>query len=277
MTSVAVVTGANQGLGLALVEGLCRTLGPDAIVYLTARDPERGEAAAAALRDAGLAPRYHALDVAVPGSIDGFARHLEREHGGVDIVLSNAAARITRDHEPAGQVRNFILTNNLGTTRMLTAIGPLLRDGGRFVVVASSFGSLRHLAPALHPRFDEAATLDDIDTVMLRYADAVEQGGAEAEGWPAWINIASKVGQVAAVRLYARSDPAALARRDLAIAAACPGLVDTAASRPWFEDMSAAQTPEAAAVDVVWLATAGLADRSLRGELIRHRVVVPWH
>jgi hypothetical protein len=41
--------------------------------------------------------------------------------------------------------------------------------------------------------------------------------------------------------------------------------------------MSAAQTPEAAAVDVVWLATAGLADRSLRGELVRHRVVVPWH
>lgn len=38
MAKVAIVTGANQGLGLALVRGLCRMLGADGIVYLTARD-----------------------------------------------------------------------------------------------------------------------------------------------------------------------------------------------------------------------------------------------
>ena len=43
MQKVAVVSGANQGLGLALVEALCRALGPSAAVYLTARDPARGE------------------------------------------------------------------------------------------------------------------------------------------------------------------------------------------------------------------------------------------
>ena len=41
---VAIVTGANQGLGLALVRALCRTLGDDAAVYLTARDADRGRA-----------------------------------------------------------------------------------------------------------------------------------------------------------------------------------------------------------------------------------------
>lgn len=38
MSKVAIVTGANQGLGLALVRGLCCTLGTEGIVYLTARD-----------------------------------------------------------------------------------------------------------------------------------------------------------------------------------------------------------------------------------------------
>jgi carbonyl reductase 1 len=41
MAKVAVVTGANQGLGLALVRGLCRRLGADGTVYLTARDRGR--------------------------------------------------------------------------------------------------------------------------------------------------------------------------------------------------------------------------------------------
>jgi NAD(P)-dependent dehydrogenase (short-subunit alcohol dehydrogenase family) len=38
MSKIAIVTGANQGLRLALVRGLCGTLGTDGIIYLTARD-----------------------------------------------------------------------------------------------------------------------------------------------------------------------------------------------------------------------------------------------
>ncbi len=58
------------------------------------------------------------------------------------------------------------------------------------------------------------------------------------------------------------------------IDAVCPGLVDTAASRPWFEDMSKAQT--AAAADVVWLATTAYSPALPYGELVRHRQVLPW-
>lgn len=69
--------------------------------------------------------------------------------------------------------------------------------------------------------------------------------------------------------------------RNLLINAACPGLVDTEASRPWFADMSAAQSRAAAAVDVAWLATRnGGADDAPAsapyGELVRHRQIVPW-
>ena len=87
---------------------------------------------------------------------------------------------------------------------MLRAFAPLLRPGGRLLVVASDFGSLRQLPAHLHQRFDtDAISLDDVDATMLAWRDAVVDGRAAEEGWPDWINIPSKVGQVAAVRVLA--------------------------------------------------------------------------
>jgi len=275
MTRVAVVTGANQGLGYALASSLCRTWAPEDVVYLTARDAARGDEAIASLRSRGLAPRLGVLDVDVPDSIERFAAMLEHEHGGVDLVISNAARRMDPAMPPASQVRAFVTTNNLGTTRVIEQFGPLLRDGARLLVVASSFGRLRHLAEPMRARFDRAESLRAVDDVMLSYAGAVERGVAAAEGWPEWINVASKVGQVATMRVFAHAMRDEAERRGLVIDAVCPGLIDTAASRPWFSDMSAAQTPDAAAVDVVWLATAPRAEVPY-GELVRHRAVLDW-
>jgi hypothetical protein len=74
-------------------------------------------------------------------------------------------------------------------------------------------------------------------------------GRDAAEGWPDWINIPSKIGQVAAVRVLARERRDANLADGTLVAAVCPGLVDTEASRPWFEGMSGAQSPEQAAPD----------------------------
>ena len=56
----------------------------------------------------------------------------------------------------------------------------------------------------------------------------------------------------------------------------CPGLIDTAASRPWFEDMSSAQTPEQAADGVLRTVLAEPADPALYGELMQFGQVLPW-
>ncbi len=48
---VAIVTGANRGRGFALIHGLCKTLGDEWEIYLTARDRERGEKAVEKLRE----------------------------------------------------------------------------------------------------------------------------------------------------------------------------------------------------------------------------------
>jgi carbonyl reductase 1 len=279
MSKVAIVTGGNQGLGLALVRGLCSRLGDEGTVYLAARDRERGEAAVRGLHDEGLSARLELVDVRDTDSVQACADALAERHGGVDIVISNAAARISRDVPNETQVRTFVDTNNGGTDRMIRAFGPLLNDGARFIVVASSFGTLASLDPRLHERFDvdrSSLSLADVAKVMDDYVDAVETGCAAAEGWPDWINPPSKVGQVAAMKVMAREFAADAAGRDILIDAACPGLVDTDASRPWFDDMSAALTPDEAAADVLWLATLPAGTREPYGELVQYRNVLPF-
>jgi carbonyl reductase 1 len=267
----AIVTGANQGLGFALVAELSRTLGPESHVYLTGRHAARVEAARVALADTGVRALARRVDVRSDDDVAACADLIRDRHGAVDVVISNAAARLTPERPPAEQVRDFVETNNLGTTRMIHAFAPLVAAGGSFLVVASAFGSLRNLAHHLHARF-EVATLDELDAVLLAYTAAVEAGAAAAEGWPDWINVPSKVGQVAAARIVARDERAE--RRF--VAAVCPGLIDTAASRPWFADMSAAQSPATAAVDVVALAAGALRRDALHGELVQHGSVIAW-
>lgn len=277
MPAVALVTGSNQGLGFALVECLCRTLGTGAVVYLTARDAERGAEAVRRLRDKDLSPTLHLLDVTDDASVAALAETIRARHGRIDIVISNAAARISREIPQAAQVALFVNTNNHGTFRMIRAFAPLLNDGARFLVVASAFGSLRNLAPTLHARFDVAArSLEDIERMMDDYAHLVEKGGAEADGWPAWINIPSKIGQVASMKIMARLMKDEAQRRGILINAVCPGLVDTQASRPWFDDMSSARSPLEAAVDVIWLATLPVGTVTPYGELVQSRRIIPW-
>ena len=262
---------------MALVAGLCRTLPAGSTVYLAAHDVQRGEDAARRLRDQGLKPVPVMLDVADDASVRSLVEVLIRRHGGVDIVISNAAARMAKEVPQETQVRNLINTNNHGTYRILCEFGPLLRDGGQLIVVASSFGSLTKLDPRLHAHFDIAkSSLEDIEHVMDDYVARVEQGTAAAQHWPDWINIPSKIGQVAAAKIYARLRREEARQRGILINAVCPGLVDTAASRPWFADMSAARSPEDAATDVIWLATLPASAQHPYGELVRYRQLLAW-
>jgi NAD(P)-dependent dehydrogenase (short-subunit alcohol dehydrogenase family) len=273
---IGLVTGANQGLGRAVVAGLARAWGEQGTVYLTGRDRQRVEEAAAALARHGLRVVPAVCDVRDDGAVQGLARRIADRHGGVDFVDSSATAGISPGVSYAGQVGDLINTNNLGATRMIRAFGPLLRRGGRLVVTASDFGTLASLPAHLHSRFDtETMSLDDLDQTMRGHADAVRSGAAAGQGWPEWINIPSKIGQVAAVRIYARDQREQAMRDGQLIVAVCPGLVDTRASRPWFTDMSQAQSPDQAAIDVIKLAT-GPIEPQMYGELVQHGQILPW-
>jgi NAD(P)-dependent dehydrogenase (short-subunit alcohol dehydrogenase family) len=160
---------------------------------------------------------------------------------------------------------------------MLRAFAPRLRAGGRLIVVASALGTLDKLDPRVAGRFAAAATsLDAVDALVEEWRHAVHDRRAEEEGFGTWLNIPSKVAQVAAVRAVAQERRADDLAQDRLVMALCPGLIDTDASRPWFEDMSQAQTPAEAASWPVDLALAGTFDPAFYGELVQFAKVLPW-
>lgn len=276
---IALVTGANQGLGRALVEGLAARLGPADVVLLTGRDPRRvAEAADEVSRLPGTRGRVvgRVLDVTDTDAVGRLAGELRDEYGGVDVVISNAVARVLPDESQAARADEFIDVSNTATHAVLRSFGPVLRPGGRLLVVASSLGTLGHLDPRLHPLFD-GASLEQVECAVESWRRAVRDGTAAEAGWPRWLNVPSKVAQVAAVRAVAAGRRAPDLAAGTLIASVCPGMVDTATSRPWFSDYSQAQSPAEAARAVLGLVFADGADPALYGELVRFGEPLPWH
>jgi NAD(P)-dependent dehydrogenase (short-subunit alcohol dehydrogenase family) len=268
--TTAVVTGATQGLGLALVEGLAQLMTPEDTVYLTGRNLDRINQAVESLPGGGAQVRGEVFDVAEPTAAARLADRL----GGVDIVFGNAVMRVGPDDDPRSIVEAYTEVNNFGTTRLLRAFAPILRDNGRLIVVASSLGTLRQLAPVLHDRFDGLSSLDEVDEQVAAWRDAVLDGSARSGAWPGFVNIPSKIAQVAAVRALAEQRREDDAARGILVAAACPGMINTPTSALWW-DVSDAPTPAQAAVALLDLAFQPV-NPDHYGQLVRHGKVVPW-
>ncbi|WED23460.1 SDR family NAD(P)-dependent oxidoreductase [Vibrio sp. JC009] len=274
---VALVTGGNQGLGFAIVKGLANRLSSDDTVYLCSRSVDRGATALKELGQTNAKVEVLQLDVTDAKSIEAIAVLLKERHGGIDIIASNAAARINKDVPQPEQVRAFVATNNHGSRDLLEALWPLLNKGARYVMVASAFGQLNYLPERLHKLFDtDTLSLEDIEQSMDHFVESMESGRAETEGWPEWINISSKIGQVATARVAARMMNESRADDDILINATCPGLVDTDASRPWFDDMNEAQSPDQAALAILDLLLTKAGTKEPNGQLVQFGQCLPW-
>jgi NAD(P)-dependent dehydrogenase (short-subunit alcohol dehydrogenase family) len=289
MNKVALITGATRNLGFSIAQGLAQRLEPSDTLYLTGRDASRVAASVGLLSGARAAVRGEALDVSKRDAVERLAASLAARHGGVDIVFSNHYTRVQPEDDPAEVIDHYVEANNVGTTSVLRSFAPMLRDGGRLFVVASRAGSLRALAPVLHPRFQNLQSLDDVDRAVCGWRDEVRSGRAAGRAWPAWINIPSKIGQVAAVRVLAGQRRSDDLRRGILIASISPGLIDTGASRAWL-DVRHAPAPDEAAGPLIDLALDPSPDESFYGELIhvgreepgpfgaavRSGSIVPW-
>ena len=80
-TRVALVTGANKGIGLAIVRGICKQFNGD--VILTSRDPERGATAIKQLEGEGLKVKFHQLDVDSRDSISALKEFVKKTYNGI--------------------------------------------------------------------------------------------------------------------------------------------------------------------------------------------------
>jgi len=159
MKKVALITGANKGIGLETG----RQLGKLGVtVILGARDLGRGEAAAAGLRAEGIDARAVKLDVVDAADIAAAAEYVESEFGVLDILVSNAGmsteglgpnSTLTVTDE---NLRKTFDTNFFAVVNVTNAFLPLLRksEAGRIVNVSSILGSVTLHATPGSPIYD---------------------------------------------------------------------------------------------------------------------------
>jgi NAD(P)-dependent dehydrogenase (short-subunit alcohol dehydrogenase family) len=147
---VAVVTGANRGIGREVVRQLAVDHG--FVVVLGSRDRTRGEQAARDLDRSGGRVRAQQLDVADPASVRAAADHVRQTLGRVDVVVNNAAVDYDTDARAVtadlDRVRRDLDTNLFGAWQMVQAFLPLLRVSAhpRVVNVSSESGSISHMS-----------------------------------------------------------------------------------------------------------------------------------
>jgi NAD(P)-dependent dehydrogenase (short-subunit alcohol dehydrogenase family) len=234
---VAIVTGANRGIGFET----CRQLARSGFkVVLAVRDGAKGEAAVLRLREERLDVESAPLDVADDESVRGFARHLEKTHGRVDVLVNNAGIMIDgkEGDGPDGTsvfkakvetLRRTMEVNVYGALRVTQALLPLMpRDGARIINVSSGMGQLS------------------------------DMNGR----WPAYR--ISKAGLNALTRIFADE----LKDTGIRINSVCPGWVKT--------DMGGAgaeRTPEKGSETIVWLATEPSVPT---GGFFRDKKPIPW-
>jgi NAD(P)-dependent dehydrogenase (short-subunit alcohol dehydrogenase family) len=145
---VAVVTGANRGIGFEI----CRQLANKEIrVILTSRDEAKGKAAVEKLQAEGLDVSYHPLDVTNSGSVQRLAQVIKSEEGKLDILVNNAGVLIDASDSlldtKIDTLRETIDTNLSGPLLLCQALIPLMREHnyGRVVNVSSGAGQLSEM------------------------------------------------------------------------------------------------------------------------------------
>ncbi|APR78264.1 short chain oxidoreductase [Minicystis rosea] len=223
-----LVTGANKGIGLAIVEAILAQHA-DTFVLLGARDAERGREAAARLASAhaGWDERIEVLplDVASDASVE---RAAERASGARLHGIVNNAGIGADGHD----LRAVLETNTFGVRRVSEAFLPLLEPkGGRVVNVTSASGPLfvAQCSPARQRFFlDEKLTWPELraflDTCLALGGDP-DAFAAEGLGSGAAYGL-SKACANAYTGIFAR------AHRDLCVNACTPGYIATDMTRP---------------------------------------------
>jgi NAD(P)-dependent dehydrogenase (short-subunit alcohol dehydrogenase family) len=153
--TIALVTGANKGIGYEIAAGL-GALGWS--VGVGARDEARREAAVQRLRAGGADAFGVALDVTDDASVAAAARTVEERAGRLDVLVNNAGVSGGMPQTPTAvgpaTVRAVVETNVIGVLRVTNALLPLLRRSAspRIVNMSSSVGSLtRQTAPGAEP------------------------------------------------------------------------------------------------------------------------------
>jgi NAD(P)-dependent dehydrogenase (short-subunit alcohol dehydrogenase family) len=193
MTTTALITGANKGIGFQTA----RLLGARGMTVLVgARDADRGKLAEQELRDGGADARFVQLDVTGEESVRQAAKWVETEFGVLDILINNAGiARGDGDGRPSqttlATLREVYETNVFGVVAVTNAMLPLLlrAPAGRIVNVSSEVGSIASMTDPAGPMAGMASIPYPSSKSALNMVTAMY--AKELRGTPVKVNAAN--------------------------------------------------------------------------------------
>jgi len=183
MTKIALVTGANKGIGFETAKQLAQH---NIKVLLGARNETEGKKAEAALREASLDVTFVKLDISNSTDIDNVRKYIESEYGVLDILINNAAVFLdgawfgnNTETVPIQTLRDTFDINYFGTVELTQALLPAIKKSkaGRIVNISSLSGSFgvhldkEHWLYALKPyAYSASKTALNQFTVFLAHA-----------------------------------------------------------------------------------------------------------
>ncbi|MGI9597643.1 MAG: SDR family NAD(P)-dependent oxidoreductase, partial [Acidimicrobiales bacterium] len=179
---VAIVTGANSGIGLETTRELAAA---GASVIMACRDRGRGEAARQRLIDDhgdGDRTRVESLDLAVdeldlsrPASIESFAGHVIDDSTGIDLLINNAGVMACPPALTEQGVERQWATNHLGHFALTGLLLPSLTDGARVVTISSLAADGGDLSRPIMTNLDDYSRFQVYsDTKLANQVFAVE-------------------------------------------------------------------------------------------------------
>ncbi len=190
---LAVVTGANRGLGLEVSRQLAHK---GLKVILTSRDTSKGQQAVRLLKEEGLAVYFHALDATDGASIDVLAQFIRAEFGRLDILVNNAGIfpdPVPWNTEASSSVfdtniailRQAMETNTFGPLLLCQRLIPLMDGFGRVVNVSSGMGQLAEMNGCC-PGYRLSKTA--LNAVTRIFAEELQATGVKVNSvCPGWV------------------------------------------------------------------------------------------
>lgn len=169
---IALVTGANRGIGLEICRQL---LAKNCLVILTSRDIEKGQLAIKNLGGNSDSLHYHQLDITNANSVSAIKLFVTEKFGRLDILINNAAINFDAWHTALdadlNQAHQTIEANLFGTWKMCQAFLPMMqaKNYGRVVNVSSISGSLANIAAieAIAPAYSISKAGLNVLTIQL--------------------------------------------------------------------------------------------------------------
>ncbi|CAL8092165.1 unnamed protein product [Calicophoron daubneyi] len=273
---VGFVTGANKGIGFALVERLVKFYGPSGEwdIYLTARDVGRGQKACEELKAKGLEVKFHQLDITNPTSRKTFLDYMCANYPtGINLAVNNAGVYFGFDRTmPRGKKAQITIGTNFTCTIDFTMeFLPLLAPDARIVNVSSmdSIMCLTGLSNELYNKFMGPMDLETLRLLIDQFVEYAQKGVESKYGWYSCPYGVSKAALTKASFILGemlKSDP-----RRIVINSCCPGWVPT--------DLSGhmgSGTPDDGADTPFFLATLPVGVKEPVNEYVTGRKIKKW-